>query len=181
MEIIKLHDAYYTKLKRYITAQIRDEWIAEDLVQETFIRVDQKIETLKDQSSLSSWIYKIAHNLCLDYLKQNQTKISFKSEEITCQTTGVEIGRDMEQHQMGNCVRDKIARLPDNLKSVLLLFDLEGFSHNEISQILGISRENAKTRLHRARKILREILEKECRFEKDGRNVFVCIPKDVIR
>ena len=91
--------------------------------------------------------------------------------------TGIEIGENMERHQMGSCVRDKIEMLPDKLRSVLLLFDLEEFSHNEISKILEIRRENAKTRRHRARKMLKEILERECFFEKDERDVFVCIPK----
>lgn len=177
MEVIKLHDKYYERIRKFIISHIRDEWIADDLVQETFIKVDKHLLTVKDTSSLSSWIYKIAYNLCMDYLRHHQTVLFKKSEEITSQMTGIEIGINMEQHQMGSCVRGKIDMLPDTLRSVLLLFDLEEFSHNEISQILGISRENAKTRLHRARKMLKQILEKECRFEKDERDVLVCIPK----
>lgn len=177
MEAIKLHDIYYEKIRKFIVSHIRDEWAADDLVQETFIKIDKHLSSLKDKTSLSSWIYRIAYNLCMDYLRHHQTRLFKKSEEITSQTGGMEIGKNMEQYQMGSCVRDKIEMLPDHLRSVLLLFDLEEFSHDEISRILGISRENAKTRLHRARKMLKEILERECCFEKDERDVFVCIPK----
>jgi RNA polymerase sigma-70 factor (ECF subfamily) len=177
MEAIKLHDKYYEKIKKFIVSHIRDQWAADDLVQETFIKVDLNLSKVKNKSSLSSWIYKIAYNLCMDYLRNNQTVLFKKTEEITSQMPGIEIGMNMEQHQMGSCVRDKIDMLPDKLRSVLLLFDLEEFSHEEISKILGISRENAKTRLHRARKMLKEILKQECSFEKDERDVFVCIPK----
>ena len=177
MEIIKLHDKYYEKIRKFIVAHIRDEWIADDLVQETFIKIDKCFSKVKNKSSISSWIYKIAYNLCMDHLRNNQTVLFKKSEQITSRMTGIEIGENMERHQMGSCVRDKIEMLPDKLRSVLLLFDLEEFSHNEISQILEISRENSKTRLHRARKMLKEILERECFFEKDERDVFVCIPK----
>ncbi|MCP3873708.1 MAG: sigma-70 family RNA polymerase sigma factor [Desulfobacteraceae bacterium] len=177
MEVIKLHDKYYEKIRKFIVALIRDEWTADDLVQETFIKVDKNLSKVKDKSRLSSWIYKIAYNLCMDYLRNNQTVLFKKTEQVTSQMTHIEIGKNMERHQMGSCVRDKIEMLPDKLRSVLLLFDLEEFSHNEISQILDISCENAKTRLHRARKMLKEILERECSFEKDERDVLVCIPK----
>ncbi len=178
MEIIKLHDKYYEKIRKFIVSHIRDEWIADDLVQETFIKVDKSFSKVKDKSKLSSWIYKIAYHLCMDHLRSSQNVLSKKSKQITSLITGIEIGKNMEQHQMGSCVRDKIDMLPDKLRSVLLLFDLEEFSHSEISQILDISRENAKTRLHRARKMLKEILERDCFFEKDERDVFVCIPKN---
>ncbi len=177
MEAIKLHDKYYEKIRTFIVFHIRDEWSADDIVQETFIKVDKNISTLKDKGKLSAWIYKIAYNLCMDYLKNNQTLLFKKSKELTSQIAGIEIQKEMEQNQMGACVRDKIDMLPEKYRSVLLLFDLEGFSHDEISQVLGISCENAKVRLHRSRKMLKEILERECHFEKDERDVFVCVPK----
>ncbi len=177
MEVIKLHDKYYGKIRTFILSHIRDEWMADDLVQETFIKVDKHLCDVGNPGSLTSWIYKIAYNVCMDYLRNNQTAFFKKAEQISSQETGIKIEEKMEQRQMGACVQSKIDMLPNELRSVLLLFDLEGFSHNEISLILDISYENAKTRLHRARKMLKKILEKECCFEKDGRDVFVCVPK----
>ena len=79
---------------------------------------------------------------------------------------------------MGDCVQEKIKRLPDKLKLVLSLYDIEDCSHKDISEILNISIETSKTRLHRARKALKEILKKECTFQRDSRNIFICVPKE---
>ncbi len=177
MKAIKLHDKYYEKIRKFILSHTRDEWSADDIVQETFIKVDQNISSVKDKHKISAWIYKIAYNLCMDYHKNHQTLLFKKSKELTFQIAGIEIQKKMEQNQMGACVQDKIRLLPEKYRSVLLLFDLEGFSHDEISQILDISCENAKVRLHRSRKMLKEILERECHFEKDERDVFICLPK----
>ena len=77
---------------------------------------------------------------------------------------------------MSACVQDKIRLLPESYQTVLVLFDLMEFSHQEIAEILDTSVENAKVRLHRARKKLKTILEEECRFEVDDRNVLICDP-----
>jgi RNA polymerase sigma-70 factor (ECF subfamily) len=84
--------------------------------------------------------------------------------------------KEFEQHQMGECVQDKVRLLPESYQTVLVLFDLMEFSHQEIAEILEISVENVKVRLHRARKKLKTILEEECRFELDERNVLICDP-----
>ena len=66
--------------------------------------------------------------------------------------------------------------LPESYQTVLVLFDLMDFSHTEVAEIMDISVENVKVRLHRARKKLKAVLEKECRFEIDERSVLVCDP-----
>ena len=82
---------------------------------------------------------------------------------------------------MGQCVQAQIDLLPESLRTVIVLFDVMEFSHQEIGEILGISVENAKVRLHRARKRLRAILEEKCTFEIDERSVLVCEPNDAER
>ena len=77
---------------------------------------------------------------------------------------------------MSACVQDKIRLLPESYQTVLVLFDLMEFNHQEIAEILDISIENVKVRLHRARRKLKTILEEECRFELDDRNVLICEP-----
>lgn len=77
---------------------------------------------------------------------------------------------------MGVCVQEKINRLPDTLRLPIILFDIEGLSPAEIADILDISIDNAKVRLHRARAELKIILKNECKFERNDRGVFVCTP-----
>jgi RNA polymerase sigma-70 factor (ECF subfamily) len=89
---------------------------------------------------------------------------------------GPDIQNELEQRQMGECVQNQINLLPETLRTVLILYDIMEFSHQEISDILGVTVENVKVRLHRARKKLKSILEQKCNFERDERNVLVCIP-----
>lgn len=177
MELLEIHDRYYERITRFIASLVRDDWAADDLVQEVFIKIDRHIHSLKDREKLGSWIFKIAYHISMDHLKNKHTQLYKQSSELTDQRSGIQLEKKMEQHQMGQCVRQKMELLPDTYRLPLILFDIEGFSHKEISGILGITEENTKIRLHRARKELKKILEKECSFEKDERNVFVCLPK----
>jgi RNA polymerase sigma-70 factor (ECF subfamily) len=87
--------------------------------------------------------------------------------------------KEFEQHQMGQCVQDKMKLLPAQYRTVLALFDLMDCSHQEIAELLNISVDNVKIRLHRARKKFKTILERECRFELDERNVLICEPVSI--
>jgi RNA polymerase sigma-70 factor (ECF subfamily) len=86
------------------------------------------------------------------------------------------IQKELERRQMGECVQNQISLLPESLRTVLVLFDIMEFSHQESADILGITVKNVKVRLHRARKRLKTILEEKCAFERDERNVLICIP-----
>ncbi len=184
MEFWDTYDQYYAKVRRFILALVKDEWVADDLIQETFIRVQQNVESLRDASKLSSWIFRIAHNLCQDHFRQLKT--SRREESIDHEEAeglkealvqeGRDIQKELEQGQMGECVQDQISLLPESLRAVLVLFDIMEFTHQEIADILGITVDNVKVRLHRARKRLKPILEEKCSFERDERNVLVCLP-----
>ena len=184
MEFWEIYDQYYAKVRKFILALVKDEWVADDLIQETFLRIQNSLRNLKDPSKLSSWIFRIAYNLCQDHFRQ--LKLSRKEERIDQDETdglkealiqkGPDIQKELEQRQMGECVQNQINLLPESLRTVLVLFDIMQFSHQEIADILGVTVENVKVRLHRARKKLKTILERECSFERDERNVLVCLP-----
>ena len=178
MDYWDIYQNYYERVKRFIFALVKDEWVADDLIQETFIKVQKNLNQLKEEARLSSWIFKIAYNLCQDHFRkisQSAKKEQVLSEERQFLTEPL-FQKEFEQHQMGECVQDKIRLLPESYQTVLILFDLMEFSHQEIAEILDITVENVKVRLHRARKKLKTILEKECRFEVDERNVLICDP-----
>jgi len=178
MDFWDIYHNHYERVRKFIFALVKDEWLADDLIQETFIKVQKNLNQLKDETKLSSWIFRIAHNLCQDHFRKRN--LSSKREHIPIEErqffTIPVIQTKFEQHQMGACVQDKIRLLPESYQTVLVLFDLMEFSHQEIAEIVGISVENVKVRLHRARKKLKTILEEECRFEIDERNVLICEP-----
>jgi len=184
MEFWEIYDQYYAKVRKFILALVKDEWVADDLIQETFLRIQNSLRNLKDPSKLSSWIFRIAYNLCQDHFRQ--LKRLRKEERIDQEEMedfkealiqkGPDIQKELEQRQMGECVQNQINLLPEYPRMVLLLYDIMEFSHQEVADILGVTVENVKVRLHRARKKLKSILEQKCNFERDERNVLVCIP-----
>ena len=184
MEFWEIYDQYYAKVRKFILALVKDEWVADDLIQETFLKIQNSLRNLKNPSKLSSWIFRIAYNLCQDHFRQ--VKKSRKEERIDQEEMedfkealiqkGPDIQKELEQRQMGECVQNQINLLPETLRTVLVLFDIMEFSHHEIADILGVTVENVKVRLYRARKKLKTILEQKCSFERDERNVLVCTP-----
>jgi RNA polymerase sigma-70 factor (ECF subfamily) len=178
MDFWNIYHNHYERVRKFIFALVKDEWVADDLIQETFIKAQKNLIQLREESKLSSWIFRIAYNLCQDHFRkmsqssQNDRVLTEKKEILA----GPPFQKELEQHQMSECVQEKVRRLPESYQTVLVLFDLMEFSHQEIAEILDISVENVKVRLHRARKKLKTILEEECRFEVDERNVLICDP-----
>ena len=179
MEQLEIYDQNYDRVKKFITRLVKNEWIAEDLIQETFIRVQKNIDSIRDQSKLSSWIFRIAYNLCQDHFKsqkKNNHDTGKPEENVPSPFVEIPVQKELEQFQMGACVQEQINLLPEQQRIVLILYDLLGFNHAEIADILDITKENAKVRLHRARKGLKSILKEKCTFELDERSVLVCEP-----
>ncbi len=183
MDFWDIYHTFYNRVRKFIITLVKDEWVADDLVQETFLKVQQKIDAVRDHSRLSAWIFRIAYNLCQDHFRRTH-KLSKRETPILEKTpvlSAPEFQKELEQHQMGECVQDQIKLLPESLRTVLVLFDVFDLSQQEIADILGISVANVKIRLHRARKKLKEILKEKCIFEHDERNVFVCDPIEAKR
>lgn len=177
-EAYELFDQHYSQVRAFIQSIVKQEWIAEDLTQEVFIRAFNNFLTLKDNNRVKPWLFRIAKNRCMDYFRQGRNrekkcKLSIDSSLIP---RSFQQERILEQQEMTKCVRNHFQLLPDNLRTVLWLFDVDGFTHKEIAEILDIDVSNVKVRLHRARKKMRIILNENCKFERDDRDVFVCIP-----
>ncbi len=180
MEFFEIHDQYYRRVRNFVFASVRDEWAADDLTQETFIRVQKNLHTLKDSSKLASWIFRIAHNLCQDHFRNLKRTLSNECELNEAKDVFKEamVQKRLEQHEMSSCVQDVVKLLPETFRTVITLFDMAELTHREIADILDTTVENVKVRLHRARKELRALLERKCALEVDERSVLVCEPLD---
>jgi len=178
MDFMELYDQYYERVNRFIRSLVKDEFATDDLIQETFLKVRKNLDTVREPEKIASWIYRIAYNLCQDHFKAkkkdtlNGCELNNKSEPLIPESFDLKI----EQHQMGTCVQHQMDLLPESLRTILVMFDVLGFTHKEISEILNITEKNSKVRLHRARKSFKKILEVKCTFEKDNRDVLVCEP-----
>ncbi len=176
MEFWEIYDRYYSRVHGYASSMLRDRAAADDVVQETFLRAQTNLELLREPEKLSAWLFRIAHNLCMDHLRARQSSRVDSAADpecsAACQPSPVE--RDLERDEMSSCVRDKVDSLPANDRAVILLYDLKELSQQQIADVLGIEVGAVKVRLHRARKKLREVLEGECSFSRDERNVLIC-------
>ena len=179
LNFYSIFDQYHDRLKKFVTITVKNELAADDIVQEVFVRAHSKIDTLKDHDKIGSWLFRIAYRQCMDHFRKESRKILEELEDIPeVDTSGYSTTeRKLEQHQMSVCVQNQMLLLPENYRTVIWLFDVSGFTLKEIADILELSVENVKVRLHRARNKFKSILSQKCSFEKDERNVLVCDPK----
>ncbi len=179
MHLTEIYDQYYLRVRKFILHTVRNDWVADDLVQETFVRINNNLEDLRDADKLQAWIFRIAHNVCQDYFRHQGKSANLGLEEVSEETVPSKAPttqKELEQGQMRKCVFGLVSRLPESLRSVIILSDISEFNQREIAEILGITVENVKIRLHRARKRLKALLEEHCVFERDERNVLTCQP-----
>jgi RNA polymerase sigma-70 factor (ECF subfamily) len=180
MDFWKVYDEYYDPVRKFILTYVRDEWVADDLIQDTFLRVQKNLDSVRDPEKISSWVFRIAYNLCHDHFRQAK-RSSLNNPLIQAEIPTFEeamVQKELEQNQMGQCVQDKLDLLPKNYRTVLILSDTMALSQKEIAEILSISVSSVKVRIHRARKKMRAILEEHCSFGLDERSVLVCEPKE---
>lgn len=179
MEIKEIYNQYYDRIREYVSHLVRNESVADDIAQETFLRVITNLHSVKDPNKIIPWIYRIAHNLCMDYIRRNKgislDEQPWVEDSDAADCTPME--KELEQQQMSSCVQRQMDLLPENQRTVLILRDTMEFTEAETAAILGITLENVKVRLHRARKMLREILTRRCDFERDERSILVCVPR----
>lgn len=176
----EVYDTYYERIRSVVRSAVKDEWVAEDLTQDTFVRAHRNIDTLKDHTKIKPWLFRIARNVCQDYFRMagNPSKNPIPLDDDTKIDSRSKPEQMLEQHQMSTCVQKQMLRLSSSLRPVLRLYYVKDLSHREIAGALGISIENVKIRLHRARKQMKSILNQNCRFERDNRDVLVCEPKN---
>ncbi len=187
-----IYKTFYPKIVRY-SAHVVGWRDAEDVTQEVFLKVNQALKSFKGESQVSTWIYRIATNSALDKLRspsfrengrsslsgesvgEAEAEIPDKNAWTGEKTPSVETSAIRKE--MNECIRGVVEKLPENYRTVVALSELEGFRDDEIAEILGISIQTAKIRLHRARARLKKDLQAHCNFYRDERNEFACNQK----
>jgi RNA polymerase sigma-70 factor (ECF subfamily) len=178
----QIYDEYHPKIVRYL-ARLIGELEAEDAAQEVFVKISRSLGSFRGESSLSTWIYRIATNTAMDYLRKPLSKRSSHSLEDKelpdDEDTGPADDRPLLDSQlirkdMNDCIRGVVEALPDDYRTVLLLSEFECLSNSEIGEVTGTSLDTVKIRLHRARAKLRKALQMKCNFYRDERNELSC-------
>lgn len=151
----------------------------EDLVQDTFIKAYHRLETFQHQSSFSTWLYRIAVNTCLDFLKRrgrNPVQTVEDPELIETSSPGRGAGSlgspdaALEREEIVQVTHEALEELPEIFRTVLVLREFEEMAYQDIADLLGISIGTVESRLFRARARFKEaVLRLHPEFGQDGR------------
>lgn len=135
-----------------------DHGVAEDLMQEAFVRAWTKLDLFRGESRFGTWLHRLSANVALSDRRGRVRRSRWESPmddaaergAVGARDVGVGVGRDLER---------AIAGLPERARAVLVLHDIEGYKHAEISRMTGMAVGSSKAQLHRARKLVRAELE----------------------
>lgn len=136
-----------------------DSALAEDLLQEAFVRAWQKLDSFRGESRFTTWLHRLSANVALSDRRirvrrlERETALEGSAERAATGERDVYADKRMDLEQA-------IAGLPERARTVLVLYDIEGYSHAEVAEIAGMAVGSSKAQLHRARKLVREELEK---------------------
>jgi RNA polymerase sigma-70 factor (ECF subfamily) len=162
---------YQRPIFSIIYRMVGDRELAEDLAQETFIKVLNAIDSYRPEHKFSSWIFKIANNAAIDHLRRRELdtlSLDGAPDALTSErqeATALQVRdrtesplEEMEARELGSQIERAIARLRPEYRSCIMLRHVEGRAYEEIAEILGLPLGTVKTYIHRARAELRAAL-----------------------
>ncbi|TYP97912.1 RNA polymerase sigma (SigZ) subunit [Tenacibaculum adriaticum] len=148
---------YAKDLKQFIISKVKDTTIADDILQESFIKIHMKLHTLKDITKLKPWAFTIARNSILDYFKTtNQTFeiTNFKNEIQLLENT----------HTQKDCLRGILQNLPEKYRTPIFLSDIKGLKQEQVAKQLNLPLPTVKSQIQRGRKLITEGFMNCCGF-----------------
>jgi len=155
--------AFRKQLRWYILNKVSDSSTVDDILQEVFLKIHSNIDSLKEETKIQSWVYKITKNTIIDYYR----KLKIKFEDIEIIDVRDEIVEENPAQKVVDGLKDMIISLPVKYAQALLLVEFDGLSQIELAKKIGISVSGAKSRVQRGRQLLRDALLKCCHFEFD--------------
>ena len=180
-ELDRIYAEHHARILRYLTRMVGVQ-DAEDLAQEVFIRAAKAYDGFRHEAKIETWLYRIATHVAVDRLRgtalRRETMLGEELGEVA--EDGREAGSTLEEKTLrraaNECIRNVIYGLPENYRTPLILSELEGFTNREIAEILEVSLDTVKIRLHRAKDKLKKALLDACQFSRDERNELTCDP-----
>jgi RNA polymerase sigma-70 factor (ECF subfamily) len=149
-------------IRRFVERRVSDPSAVDDMLQDVFLKIHSRIQTLKNDARLEAWVYRIARNTLIDYYRNRKPALPLP-EDIA------DPPREPRAAlvNLADCVRPMIERLPDRYRESVLLSELEGITQAEIARRQGLSLPGVKSRVQRGRKKLKEMILNCCHLEFD--------------
>lgn len=188
----ELHEAHRAELLGFLARRLGAAE-AEDVLQEVFLKAARALPGFRGESSLRTWVFRLARNAAVDRIRQRRARMEPEEggarpeppgsdEEAFAPPSGGE-GHEEQliREEMRSCIRERIRTLPGPYREVLLLSEGQGLSDGEIASAVGASAGSVRVRLHRARARLKEDLSCHCTLYRDERNELACEPVETER
>ncbi len=190
MDFDEIYAELQPKIRSYLSRMLGDQEV-EDSLQEVFTKVSRGLATFKGQSKPSTWVYRIATNTAIDKLRSSASRkkwdpaplednIEALNTASTITHSATATDKKIIRKEMSACVHEYVDRLPPDHRTVLILKEIEGFKNREIAEILQISLDNVKVRLHRARARLKQELDEGCDFYYNEDGSLACDRKPIL-
>jgi RNA polymerase sigma-70 factor (ECF subfamily) len=163
-------------LLRFLRRRVPDEHLADDLLQETFLRIHRSLGTLAAEDRLAAWVYRIARNVVRDHYRRSAAEAvnigdADRGEEPPSPLTG-------QRGSAAAWMDELIDQLPAPYRQAVRLAEIDGLSQQQVADLLGLSLSGAKSRIQRGRKLLKKVLDQCCAFAFDRRgNLLDVAPK----
>ena len=148
---------YSEDVKRFIVSKVHEKTLADDILQDTFMKIHTKLHTLKDARKLKSWIFTIARNSIMDFFRAS--KISFEAADL-----GSEIDTEEDYHTEKDCLIGILKNLPKKYRTPLFLSDIKGMKQSEVAKQLNQNLPTTKSQIQRARKLIAQGFMDCCGF-----------------
>jgi RNA polymerase sigma-70 factor (ECF subfamily) len=163
-------------LLRYLARYVGDPVLADDLLQETLIRVTRSLPNFAGRASVKTWAFSIATRVAADHFRDPVHRVHIVDIDETAGLVDGDVGTDQRLvvDEMNACMRKVIDSLPEDYRAALVLHELEGLTADQVAEVLDCSVATAKIRIHRGRVRLKEALQGECNFYRDRDNVLRC-------
>ena len=160
----ELWELFSEKLKHFIRSKVKDTNSVNDILQDIYIKIHQNVGNLKDGSKVQSWVFQIARNSVADFFRKSGNSNNHLADE----NDEGDISADAEIFE--EAVRDMLSmmnKMPKEYCEALCLTELEGISQKEYAERIGISYSGAKSRVQRARIMLKDMLMDCCHYQFD--------------
>ena len=156
----ELYRAHAGKLFSLTSRMVGNPADAEDLLQDVFLAAHRKLDTFRGDSALGTWLYRLATNLCLDYLRSRATRTSQVTDSLDDEPWIADASsRSLAERTVNKMDLERaIALLPAGCRAAFVLHDIEGLEHREVGEVLGIAEGTSKSQVHKARMRLRGLL-----------------------
>ncbi|WP_299669381.1 sigma-70 family RNA polymerase sigma factor [uncultured Polaribacter sp.] len=150
----QIWDLYSKDLKTFIISKVKNPTIADDILQDTFIKIHTKMHTLKEVSKLKAWCFSVARNSVLNYWRANNKTVEIANLNASDRFYKSETAILEHTHTEQDCLQEILKTLPKKYRDPLFLSDIKGFKQQEVANQLNQTLSTTKSQIQRGRKLI---------------------------